>query len=320
MTALDSHPIFRARADEATALLRQPQQDRLVLARGATVVTTGIGCSEGPARAAAWTLSRHGAAARFEPITAVVGGVDADALVLFSQALSPNAKLALQASAQMAQRVLVTALAPAEDGVGVVRHGPDSEDGLLVRIVGPVAAMRVALSAQVGERHSALPDDLAERAAQASEAARAMPLPAATAYFRSTAIVTCGAMAELCHGLRWKWLETTGLADPPIYDVLNFAHGPHQRWHDEPLFVLALRQANDREAAWWQPFEALCKARGHSVAWLDATLPTPYSWFEHDAMLNVLLERALSLGIGHSKLWRGHGSDVGLYDLGAAPR
>ncbi len=297
----------------ATARLRS---DAAAFATAEAWVTTGIGASEGPARLLAQVLAARGRPARFAPVTAVDRRLGAGAVVMFSFSLSPNARLAIAGSEHIASRWLITGTASdcsafERTGGSVLRHPPEKEDGLLVRILAPTLASYAALRVLGGlEPPPGFFDALAaaERRAQAlaAEVSRAELL-------QPMAFVTSGEMHEASHGLRWKWLETLGVCDPPLYDVLNFAHGPLQHWHGRRLMLVALRAGGPH----WPALESAAERCGHRLLSLEAALPPPWCFFEHDIALNTLLDHALDSGIGHGAVWRGQGDDVDLYDIGA---
>nr|MCU0684246.1 hypothetical protein [Polyangiaceae bacterium] len=135
-------------------------------ARGAGLrwLVTGIGASEGPARFLVHLLRTElGLRARFAPLSSFLPERDAppaDALVIFSQGLSPNARLALERASAYERALLVTGLEPDAHappaspartladyqarGLGIWCHPPPSEDGLLLRVQGPAAATLTA--------------------------------------------------------------------------------------------------------------------------------------------------------------------------------
>jgi creatinine amidohydrolase len=131
------HRVLAARLAAAPALVRA------VLAAPAPVlpwhpgrvrrvVATGVGASAAHARLLVALLEEVGLAARFLPLTSFVARTadDAagDALVVFSQGLSPNARLALAHAERFAAALVVTAVPPAGEAsrtaapVGVAGH------------------------------------------------------------------------------------------------------------------------------------------------------------------------------------------------------
>ena len=177
------YALLEARVRSLPALLRAALSAPLPAlpwdpARVRRVVTTGVGSSATNARVLATLLQEIGLAARFVPLTSFVAGAPrtagADALVVFSQGLSPNARLALHELEAWAGVVLVTAVPPPADdaevaggdgppsgalaarqamlaslaarGVVVQRIAAAEEYGTLLRVAGPMLGHAAALA------------------------------------------------------------------------------------------------------------------------------------------------------------------------------
>ncbi|MEZ4442414.1 MAG: hypothetical protein R3B72_25190 [Polyangiaceae bacterium] len=293
------------------------------------LVATGAGASEGPARTLSDSLAHAGLPSRFVPLSAFAGSQpplrDDEALVVFSQGLSPNARIALRGRSH--HTVVVTAVAPDPDapttsaarhaadleGAGVARipHGPEEETGLLLRVLGPPLATLAALrlAAHLTERPLPLADLHA-----AVDAARP-PVPALPEPLGQLALVTAGAHQPAAHGLRWKLLEGIAAGDPPIWDVLQFVHGAFQQFYDRPLTLLALEYPESPQSILFERLERLLHAPHHRLIRLRASLPGPLGWFEHDAMLDALLLAELARQPRDLADWPGKGEDRALYDI-----
>lgn len=196
-----------------------------------SIVTSGIGASEGPARVLAAVLAEAGMAARFCAMSRfATAPPTAELLVVFSQGLSPNARLALDGAHRCAARWLVTSVDPAcsspakrellrafaERGFVPFVVPPKTEQDTLVRFIGPTVATLAALrlaALLLGDRARA------ERLAGAPRAygacAEAAPLDDSP-----LALVTIGTSAEQAYAHRWKLLEALLRGDPPVWDVL----------------------------------------------------------------------------------------------------
>jgi hypothetical protein len=299
---------------------------------------TGAGGSEGPARIL-MALLAGSVRARFVPLSAFAAGSPArpgEGLVVMSQGLCPNARLALATQPSFARAVLVTSLAADAaapetdprhavhrfvDAGGVhLRHGPGLEPELLVRTVGPavaaLTAMRLADRIAPGAHDlgalAAIPAAV-ERAADAGRRA-ADALPAALP--EGIALVTAGALQDLAHGLRWKLLETLGMGDPPVWDVLQLAHGPFQQFYERTLLCCTLESPSAHDRALFDRLQGMLVPGRHAVVRLAATLAPPLGWFEHDAQLNQLVLAILRRRPRNLRDWPGKGKDALLYGLG----
>jgi hypothetical protein len=296
---------------------------------------TGIGASEGPARLLVATLLELGRLARFVPIARFVTHQDAtDAgLIVFSQGLCPNARLALRQVNRYAAALLFTAVTGEEkDGPlqgsllhafqeagGVVwSHPPDREDGSLVRLVGPACALLAALRACRTLRGArAEPDwfaklDEVPLAVLGSFSEARQPLHADPAAFLGT-----GGVVEFLPSLAWKWQEALFAPLPHAFDVLSFMHGPLQSRHGRPsTLVLCTNRPTPGELDLCDRLRRVVGTEPHRLVELSSSLPGPLGWFELDAATNrlVLLEiEARHLDPGH---WPAQGHDAPLYQVG----
>ncbi len=303
------------------------------------MVTTGAGGSEGPARmfAAAW--QNRGKCAEFAPLSSFANEADLAALtpdrglVVVSQGLCPNALIALAAIERFTRTFVVTALAPdlsaaensparllaeaAERGATVISHGPVEERGLLVRVIGPAAAA-LALLALASE--TSPPPDLPARyrfalAAAADRIAAlgaVLPTSSTPAAEQRVALLTAGNYSPFAHGLRWKLFEATGIADPPVWDVLQFAHGPFQQLYSRPMLLCALERPGD--APLFDRLAQLLVLGRHTLLRLPSALPPPWCWFEHDAAINALTLALLRARPIDLTRWPGQGADAAIYE------
>ncbi len=313
------------------AIARPPPAlpDELTAAR--RWVVTATGASEGPARMFAWALRRHaGRCAEFVALSSFAAGAapGGDALVVFSQELSPNARLGLASRGAYAHTVLVTATpdhpdvrAAALDGTVVCAHPPSQEPSLLLRVLGPAAATVVALRLAervAGAPGSIVPPPLWEAVPAAVERAFGETLgdAAARPLDGPLALVTAPDGADAAHGLRWKWLEGAGTCDPPCWDVLQFAHGPWQHVVDRPFTLVALEPAHPPTRALFDRLGSMLDPARHALVRLRAELASPASFFEHDARMNALVCATHARLARDLVRWPGLGADGPLYNLG----
>ncbi|MEJ7733132.1 MAG: hypothetical protein WKG00_28540 [Polyangiaceae bacterium] len=274
------------------------------------------------------------------------GQLVGDNLVLFSQGLSPNARLALGTAARHRSSLLVTTLrsdaSGAEAGPGssspsataearalvdaaeragtvVVSHPPAEESGTLLRVAGPAVAAYVAalLAAPRAERDDAnlarVPDVVAGARARVAEACQALD---AARLCSNVVFVTGGCFGEAYHGPRWKWLEGLNVAEPPRWDVMQVAHGAFQQLYDQRAVVVTFEHAGapaetklfDRLA------EMLVPAR-HALVRLPTALPRHLALLEHDALVTELLLLALEHCPRDLCSWPAMGLDAPLYGI-----
>lgn len=301
-----------------------------------SVVTTGVGASEGPARVLAALLVEAGVLARFAPVSSFAARspgatrlrpAQADLLIVFSQGLCPNARLALGETHAFRQRWLVTSLdrkAPTPESapklavlnrllardVTPIVIPPANEPETLARFTGPTVATLTALRLGAlisGDRA------LAMQLAEAPSAYRATHAPI-TSLAGPLALVSAGALPESPYAQRWKLLEALLGQDPPVWDVLSFAHGPLQANHGRALNLLVLEGAGHEQLV--ERLERTLDARCQRALRLRSSLPLPLSFFEHTAQLDALILRELEASPRDLFDWPGRHGDAPLYALG----
>ncbi len=227
----------------------------------------GVGASALPAELLVHVLCSAGVAARHVPLSTFAcerstaasraNGPHPSAprgLVLFSQGLSPNARLALSSLLDATPAFVVTAVPAAEEStaarriaglppsVAVLRHLPEREPGALLRVQGPLCAADAAL--QLAE---AL---LAERGLPAPAPDRRRALDGLTATQPEAAVeapvltwLTLDVPVLAARAASWFWQE--GLHEPaaPALDLLAFAHGAFQAtWERSGVHVVLARR------------------------------------------------------------------------------
>ncbi|MCA9614243.1 MAG: hypothetical protein H6720_12650 [Sandaracinus sp.] len=313
-----SYAEVQARLRSVAATLRALADTRLVETRDVAphdTIVTGVGGSEGPARLFAWRLG-----ARFLPLSSFAfGAPHASRLVVFSQGLSPNARLALTDPRAFDECLLVTAVDPvthpepearafaarlADAGARFVAHGPAVESGMLARFVGPTVA------AAAGLRLAAA---LGGASFDVLEAARVYDAPLdAPALGSPLALVAAGESVEALFGLRWKWLETFG-EDPHVFDVLASAHGPLQALYEKNATWLAFASVEV------DPLVARLRdvlPSSHVLHRVRVPSDPALAFFAATAWLDAALLATLRARPRDLRRWPGQGADAALYGLG----
>jgi creatinine amidohydrolase len=306
------------------------------------IVVTGGGASEGPARyLAALLRNRLALRAGFLPTSAFIAPVAQaadDILIVFSQGISPNARLALRQASQFGGVVLFTGIYPEgrspearlvselrQSGALIHVLPPEDESGLLVRTLGPATATLAGLlfaksvAESLGrpwadEKLASLPDRLATARTRSAEATVGLdpdwPL-------RPWALVTAGDASDLCEGLRWKWMTALYSPAPPLWDVLQIAHGPLQHFYTEAMTLVALeRNNNGDDARLFDRLEKVVVPGRHKLVRLRSEFAGPTAVMDHDAQCNWLLLRTLEGRQVDMSSWPGRGLDGPLYELG----
>lgn len=312
------------------------------------VVATGAGSSLENARFLTSLLGDAlGVPARCAPPSALLGappeGAEEDLLVVFSQGLSPNGRAPLAHAGAWRGALLVTGesagtnaeatrclAAFAAAGGRILRTPAPPETGLLLRVIGPLLGALAAIElarAIAATRGVSAPwprfdgDTLA--AALEAAGARGRALRAALPgdpLAGALALLAGGSRSAGAGGLARKLLEGLRAPLPPVFDLLDFAHGGFQQLFEEPATLLALTSPDAPEE---EPLlaraEAMLDVSRHRLLRLAARLPAPYSLLEHEALLNELLLAAVEARGQDPGRWPGQDRDAPLYALEAPP-
>ncbi len=319
------------------------------LPRDARFVLTGVGSSAAHARYLAYLLrDAAGLDARVVPLSGFIQGPPHDSgdavLIVVSQGLSPNARLALADHPSWRRVVLLTAateegaraagdadkaslLAELRSaGVTIVPFpAGENEYETLVRVVGPVAGHVAALYLASAIAPDAMPTVDVDALCSSLETAPAR-LDSALGNFDVTclstgvSLLTSGVYGELVENLRYKFLEGMLLPAPPVWDLLDVAHGPLQHAHTGPMTLIALARPDaSYDAELLARIERALDPERHTVLRLAATLPGALAIIDHEALVNSLMLRFIAAREVDQINWPGRGRDRELYDLGSLP-
>jgi creatinine amidohydrolase len=312
---VSAEALLRARLAELPRCLRDVAAGRPTIERSSSFVVTGIGASEAPARAmAALARTELRARAAFVPLSAFASrSPEGDVLVVFSQGLSPNARLALARAGDYASSVLFTSVREPIPGFGgrIIVLPPEREDGTLVRVLGPSAAMlAAAIATGAADDVDPLFDAIASAPARARDAARHVE---SARLFGRVAFVTTAGHGELCHAARNAWLEALCTPEPPSWDVLQIAHGPFQEFFDSEILLIALELGED---ALVDRLARMIVPERHALVRLRSSLAPALAAIDHVAQVHELVCCALAARPRDLGAWPGSGRDAPLYDLG----
>jgi creatinine amidohydrolase len=326
------------RAEDSLHALAAPAPPADFDPRAARAIrVTGAGSSAAHARWLAALLAEElGLPARFVPLGAFPLAPDPrDVLVVFSQALSPNARLALTEPGGWLRTVVVTAALRSRDparvraveavraaGAALVESAGADEFGTLLRLEGPVAGYVAALRLARSLGLPASPELARAPAAWAAACRGASACAGALAPRLAEdelLLLASGAYAEATDNLRLKWVEGLRRPLPPVCDPLEFAHGPFQALAARRATLLALARPDaPHERERLARLRELLPER-HQLVTLEASLPGFLAVFEHEAWTSTLVLAAMEhAGIDPAD-WPGRGADAPLYALSAAP-
>lgn len=310
------------------------------LDRGAAIVCSGLGSSEGHARFCNTLLQKSGHRSRFMSVdTAFQGDGTVESgttLIHFSQGLSPNAQILLRRRQWFGRVLLFTACTEEsltaagkadraallrelqEAGVELWPLAPAEEFTLLIRCLGPLdgylevmrAGSRLGFPAELPDA-AALEQTLSEALREGMELGGRMKTP--------LTVVLPGGIAEYAQNLGYKWVEGLFEEPPLVTDPLTLVHGGFQLRCHRPGDLLYLQCAGGGpdlagrlEALWRKTGGAFFSA---TAPWAE---PAAILFFEH--LLNgVVWRRARDLGVNQID-WPGKGRDGEVYGLNRPDR
>ncbi len=329
MSAAETLALLQARLRAIPAALDEVLKLELAAPATRSFAVTGGGLSEGPARFLVALLAGElGLPATYWPLSSFAApaiGARAETLVLFSQGLAPNARLPLEHTDAFAATILFTsvrderqlAAAAKRRNCTIVTLPPLEESGLLLRVIGPACATLAAARLGRALAGDALPplDDVPALYDRLQETPVALGLVHG-GELPPVALVAGGRYLRSLFGQRWKLLEGLHVPDPPIWDVLQVAHGPFQSFYERAMTLLALERAEaPHEAPLFDKLAEVLAPERHRLVRLRAERPFPLAWFEHDALANALLIDALRARPTDLVHWPGHGHDGPLYEI-----
>jgi creatinine amidohydrolase len=299
---------------------------------------TGVGSSAAHARFLA-ALLRDALAlpAHFVPLDVFPRAPDPEAaLIVFSQALSPNAELALAAAPGWRVSVLVSAAGASSDparrarlealraaGVALVESAGADEFGTLLRCEGPIAGYAAALRLARSLGLPATPELARVPAAfdAALQRGRALApdvVPALLEY--EVLLLASGGYREAVDNLRLKLVEGLLRLGVAVCDPIELAHGPFQAFYERRTTLLALvRPDAAHEPERLARLRAMLDPARHRLVPLVAELPGYLAVFEHEAIVSELVLAALARSGRDPSDWPGRGADGPLYTLRTEP-
>jgi len=323
-----------------------------------SVVTTGVGSSAAHARYLAWLLRNYAALpAWYVSSGAFVHESRTDtreqALVVFSQGLSPNGRFPLSFASRFGCTILVTAAGSEsgeraealrearKSGVVVVHMPVAPEYEVLLRIVGPLVGYAVALRMATSRAGAALDFDagaVAEAMRAASNRVKTLlpteirgrspkfpnsrttelgnlgDRPRISVLCDPITFVAAGGYGELASNLCFKVTEGMFLDPPVVVDALEFAHGPMQQMSGRRRTIIGLSRKVPFEKELFDRVKQVLEPQ-HTWLELRAELEEPFQIFEHEAAMNALTLAAVAQRGLDQKEWPGKGRDGSLYTV-----
>lgn len=342
MSAKQTLEVLQERVAAVPEALRQtltgPAPELPAEWRGLPVVATGLGSSAAAAHLLVSELDRlsgsRGAVRETSWFFQRERRPEGAILVVFSQGLSRNARIALRQAGDFAGLIVVTSVSDEtersdlqellqgvhESGGQLWRHPLENEYTILPRVLGPVCAAAVALrlAAALAGADLAIPaaflEDLAPDWARpdTSTAATMAEEWCAGADFNFT-----NGLAGVSHNLAAKTMEGILRPLPACRDVFEFAHGAFQLSCILPRHQWLFSGPNEAEAALRRTVAPLY-AKGPKPRELVAPYGAPWDLFHFEQLLNHVLCAAVADEAIDLVNWPGKGEDDAGYRIDQA--
>ncbi|QTN33546.1 hypothetical protein HZ994_14900 [Akkermansiaceae bacterium] len=291
-------------------------------------IVTGIGSSEAHARFLCSLVDRTapGAATFANPSSFAVSGPAAPdgTLIVFSQGLSSNARIALRHHPSFARTVVFSAKEQDEtpftgDEIEFVRCMETDEFTILLRVIGPMVTYLTAWqwlhSVLPGTPAPPDPSEVGRIFSSVDETPRETVDALAEDFISGVEFNFIGPANDYPQNLGFKRVEGLFLPEPVRRDILQAAHGPIQQNHAEPCAQWIFTSASAAETALAAHLLPMFGRLDSPIRTIASPVPEPASVFFFEALLNRALATAIHYS-PHSQFdWPGKGLDGEGYHL-----
>lgn len=304
-------------------------------------IVTGTGSSEAHARYLATLLNLYtDCSVAYLPLSGFTVAEPASfadkTLVVFSQGLSPNARIALNRRSDFAHCILFSATTPAtaraagkadradllqrflDEGNELIEFPLAEEYTTLIRFVGPLAGYLACL--QFAARFSGCRFPTPDAAtilplleARPPEDLRTAMVGLPSAFSQGFNLVAAAPISDFSQNLACKFMEGVFWPCPPISDFLQFAHGPFQQMNAHPKPVVILQGGSAVEAEMVDRSVRMLREAGLGAFVIRVDAPPLYSIFGFESALNRLVFDVMRRLRVDQINWPGKGRDDLLY-------
>jgi creatinine amidohydrolase len=326
----ESIGLLKARMDLARERLREISAQRVEASPPPPFpwIVTGIGSSEAHARFLCSLVARiaPGAATFAHPSSFAVSSPSAPGgtLIVFSQGLSANARIALCRRSSFARTVVFTTKEKSEtsfteEDTEFVRCAETDEFTILLRVIGPMVTYLTAWQ----WLHSVLPGipappdstEVERIFSSVDETSRETVDALAGDFIAGVEFNFIGPANDYPQNLGFKRVEGLFLSEPIRRDILQAAHGPLQQNHAKPCAQWIFTSASPAETALAAHLRPMFGRLDAPIRTIASPAPEPASVFFFEALLNRVLATAIDSS-PHSQFdWPGKGLDGEGYQL-----
>jgi hypothetical protein len=307
---------------------------------GLPIVATGLGSSEAHARFLVHEVNRRcPGRAHFRPTISFYPGQARHGnpeaiLMVFSQGLSANARIALEQRHNFRRLVLFTASTPEgleksgkadraaylkkllDEGAQRVGYPIEDEYTILIRLIGPLCGYVAALQWLAAH----WPFEYERPVREALNA----PLPAngelrkmLSEWSAGVDFLATHSLPEYGQNLVFKTVEGLFLPPPALHDALGYAHGPFQQHRADAKNCWIFTTEEPPEKTLLERLTALTGCLQGASRVLYAPVSPPFSILYFERLLNACLTLAPPEQMERQMDWPGRGEDAPIYSLQA---
>ena len=291
-------------------------------------IVTGIGSSEAHARFLCSLVDRiaPGAATFAHPssFAVLIPAASEGSLIVFSQGLSANARIALSHRSSFRKTVVFTAKGQGETPftgteIQFVRCAEADEFTILLRVIGPMVTFLTAWQWLHSVCPAASPPpglpEIDGIFSAADEISHETIDSLAADLISGVEFNFIGPVSDYPQNLGFKRVEGLFLPEPVRRDILQAAHGPLQQNHAMPCAQWIFTSASAAESALAAHLLPMFQRLGAPIRIIASPVPEPASVFYFEALLNRILAAAIHSS-SHSQFdWPGKGKDQEGYQL-----
>lgn len=328
------HHLFEQRLSLCPALIKQMLEHPVNVIPSTlskNFVVTGIGSSEAHARFFAYLINRYtSSTATFSPIINFYENNfpknHDTTLVVFSQALSPNAQLAINNRPDFDHLILFTGQIDKNNEIfqnlsqekqTIIQFPVPDEKQLLIRILGPLCGYLSIIQFINHNWHNCIPECNKKDLLTAIN-----KIPSSINYdsFFTNApqglILLMGSpLCEYSQNLAYKFLEGLFISMPSIIDYLSFAHGTLQQLINKPKLIIHFKQNSLPDTTLSLKADNIIQQTSSTILNIPSHLPTPWNIFEYELTLNYLILAGMKKWNINQINWPGKTLDLDLYQI-----
>lgn len=292
------------------------------------LIVTGIGSSKAHARFFVDLINRYTPShASFLPLINFYKDNFANnkntTLVVFSQALSPNAQLAMSKRNTFQHLILFTGCIDSSNELiqklnqekqTIIHYPVPEEKKLLIRILGPLCCYLSVIQFINHNWHNPIPECNHNVLLSAINKKAINPDFFLTHAKQGIIFLMGSPTSEYSQNLAYKFLEGLFLTTPTITDYLSLVHGTFQQLINNPKLILNFQHASGDKTLSLKA-NTIIEQTTSKILEISSDLPPPWDIFEYEMILNHLVLAGLKKWKIDQITWPGKGLDIEIYKI-----